>query len=188
VFILFAIPIGIVVGFLIGGRLDNLATVRFRLAPLAVIALAVQLVLFSSLADGLATEIVRWTYVLSTALVVIVVLANLRLAGVPLIVIGALCNLAAVAANGGLMPASPTALASLGFGVGGHTSSILVDHPALEILTDQFALPAWLPLANVFSVGDVVIGVGVAVAIAAAMRRRESDPPPRNLAEPGATD
>jgi hypothetical protein len=188
VFILFAIPIGLIAGLLVGGRIDNLATIRFRLAPLAVIALAIQLVLFSSLADGLATEVVRVTYVLSTALVVLVVLANVRLAGVSLIVAGALCNLAAVAANGGLMPASPGALASLGFGVGGHTSSILVDHPALEILTDQFALPAWLPLANVFSVGDVVIGIGVAVAIAAAMRGRDADPAPRNAAEPGATD
>jgi uncharacterized protein DUF5317 len=110
---------------------------------------------------------------------------------VPLIVVGALCNLAAVTANGGLMPASPSALASLGLGVGGHTSSILVDHPALEILTDQFALPAWMPLANVFSIGDVVIGIGVAVAIAAAMLRRDGrdvEPSPPKLTEPGATN
>jgi hypothetical protein len=188
VFILYAIPIGLVAGFLLGGHLDNLARVHFRLAPVAVLALAIQLVLFSALADGLATELVRWIYVVSTALVVLVVLANARLTGVPLIVAGALSNLAAIVANGGLMPASPTALASLGFGVGGHTSSILVDHPALEVLTDQFALPAWMPLANVFSVGDVVIGVGVAVAIAAAMRGRGSDGSRREIPEPGATD
>ena len=169
-FILYAIPIGVVAGFLAGGRLDNLASVRFRLAPVALLALAIQLALFSVLADGLPTELVRWTYVVSTVLVLLVVVANLRLAGVPLIVVGALLNLAAIAANGGLMPASPTALASLGLGVGGHTSSIIVEHPALEALTDQFALPAWMPLANVFSVGDVVIGIGVAVAIAASMR------------------
>jgi len=85
-------------------------------------------------------------------------------------------------------PASQTALAALGFGVGGHTSSILVEHPALEPLTDQFALPAWMPLANVFSVGDVVIGIGVAVAIAAAMRGRGADPSRGTAPEPGATD
>ena len=31
--------------------------------------------------------------------------------------------------------------------------------------------PNWLPLANVFSLGDVLIGVGIAVAIVFGMRR-----------------
>ena len=34
--------------------------------------------------------------------------------------------------------------------------------PRLAPLTDIFAMPRWLPFANVFSVGDVLIGVGVA--------------------------
>jgi hypothetical protein len=33
-------------------------------------------------------------------------------------------------------------------------------------------MPAWVPMANVFSVGDVLIGVGVAVAVVAAMHGR----------------
>ena len=169
-FILYAIPIGLIAGVLVGGRFENLATVRFRLGPVAALALAIQLVLFSALADGLPQGVVRVTYVISTLLVIGVVLANLRLRGVPVIVVGALCNLAAVVANGGAMPASPGALAALGFGVGGHTSSISVGQPALEPLTDIFAMPAWMPFANIFSVGDVIIGMGVAIAIAAAMR------------------
>jgi hypothetical protein len=175
VFILYAIPLGLAVGLLAGGRLANLALVRFRLGWVAVAALVLQLALFSPLADGLPAELVRGAYVLSTALVLAVVVANVRLTGVPLIILGAACNLAAIVANGGAMPASPGALASLGFGVGGHTSSILVEHPALEPLTDLFALPGWLPWANVFSVGDLLIGVGVAVALASAMRRTAAD-------------
>jgi hypothetical protein len=171
VFILYAIPLGLLLGFLAGGRLGNLAAVRFRLGWVAMAALVLQLGLFSPLADGFPTELVRAAYVLSTALVIAVVVANVRLTGVPLIVLGAACNLAAIVANGGAMPASPGALAALGFGVGGHTSSILVEHPALEILTDLFAMPAWMPGANVFSVGDLLIGAGVVVALAAAMRR-----------------
>ena len=42
--------------------------------------------------------------------------------------------------------------------------------PALRPLTDIFALPTWIPFANVFSVGDVLIGVGVAIVIAVGMR------------------
>ena len=47
----------------------------------------------------------------------------------------------------------------------------MVANPAVRPLTDIFAIPAGLPLANVFSVGDVLIGLGIVVVIAAAMRR-----------------
>jgi hypothetical protein len=142
----------------------------FRWGRLAILALAIQLVLFSPLAAGLG-EASRWIYVGSTALVVIVVLANLRLAGLPIVLVGAVSNLVAILANGGSMPASPDALARIGAALhSGPTNSVVVDHPALEPLTDIFAMPAWIPFANVFSIGDVLIGLGVAVAIAAAMR------------------
>ena len=44
--------------------------------------------------------------------------------------------------------------------------------PVLRPLTDIFVLPAAFPFANVFSVGDVLIGIGVAATIAIAMRTR----------------
>jgi hypothetical protein len=169
-FILYAVVAGLLAGFLVGGRLETIADTRFRWGWLAILALAIQLVLFSPLAGGIG-DASRWIYVGSTALVVVVVLANLRLAGLPIVLLGALSNLAAIITNGGSMPASPAALAALGGAVhSGPTNSILVDHPALEPLTDIFAMPAWLPFANIFSVGDVLIGTGVAIAIAAAMR------------------
>ncbi len=82
------------------------------------------------------------------------------------IAIGAGCNLAAIVANGGFMPADPAAMASIGGLPPGYINSDIVEHAALLPLTDQFALPSWLPFANVFSVGDVLIGVGVAATIA----------------------
>jgi hypothetical protein len=170
VFILYGLAAGLVVGFALGGRLDRLATVHFRLGAVALVALGIQLALFSPLADGLPDDVGRAIYVVSTALVGLVVVANLRLTGVPLIALGAALNLLAIAANGGKMPASPAALAAVGLGVGGNTNSVVVADPALAPLTDVFAMPAWLPLANVFSIGDVLIGVGLAVAVAAAMR------------------
>ncbi|MBA2719363.1 MAG: DUF5317 family protein [Chloroflexi bacterium] len=170
--ILYGIPIGVLLGLALGGRIDRLADVTFRLAPLAFLALAIQLVLFSPLTDGLPEATGRWIYIVSTALVLVVVGANLRLPGVVLIAAGAASNLAAIVANGGAMPAAPGALAAVGLGTGGNTNSIVVERPALEPLTDIFATPEWLPLANVFSVGDVLILVGLALAIALAMRRR----------------
>jgi hypothetical protein len=88
---------------------------------------------------------------------------------------GAVCNLAAILANGGFMPADPGALAIAGVDTSGPTNSIVVADPALRFLTDIFAIPAAIPLANVFSFGDVLIGIGVATVIAMAMR---ADPEP----------
>jgi hypothetical protein len=53
-----------------------------------------------------------------------------------------------------------------------YSNSSAVTDPALWPLTDVFALPSWVPLANVFSVGDVMIGAGIAVVIVLALRRR----------------
>jgi len=178
VFILYGVVVGLVAGFLLGGRLTGLETVRFRLGWLAIVALAIQVVLFSSLADNVGSEVRRAIYVASTGLVGIVVLANLRLTGVPLIALGAALNLAAIVANGGSMPADPAALAALGMTAEGNTNSVVVAAPALAPLTDLFAMPAWMPLSNVFSAGDVLIGAGVAVAIAAAMRSGRAAPAP----------
>ena len=39
-------------------------------------------------------------------------------------------------------------------------NSELMAHPALPWLVDRWAAPRWIPLANIFSVGDVAIAVG----------------------------
>ena len=56
--------------------------------------------------------------------------------------------------------------------------------PMLAPLTDIFALPTWLPFANVFSIGDVLIGIGVVWAIVVAMRSADSRRPPRRRNQP----
>jgi len=176
--ILYAIPVGIVAGFLLGGRVDGILALRFRWPALAIGGLLVQVVLFSELGDRLAGDFDRQVYVLSTLAVLGAVLRNLALPGLPLVALGALSNLAAIVANGGLMPADPAALRIAGFdGPGEHTNSIVLADPALRPLTDIFALPAGIPFANVFSVGDVLIAIGIAWAIVAAMRSRTGGAP-----------
>jgi hypothetical protein len=170
---LWAIPIGIALGWLLRGRVDGLMHLDFRWAWLAVGGLLVQVVLFTPLGSALAGDaLVPPLYIASTLAVFVAVVRNVRMAGMAIVAAGALCNLVAITANGGLMPTDPGALALAGFsGPGDHTNSVVLEAPALEPLTDIYAIPAWLPLANVFSVGDVLIGLGVAVAIVASMRR-----------------
>ena len=176
-FILYAIVAGVIAGYALGGRLEHLATVGFRWLPLAVVGLIAQVALFTDAGWSLAGSLAPAIYVASTAAVLAVVLANLRVAGVALVAAGAASNLAAILANGGSMPADPAALASLGLTAGGATNSVVVADPALRPLTDIFALPAWLPFANVFSLGDILIGIGIAIAVAASMRRPATETP-----------
>lgn len=182
-FMLWAIPIGIVTGLLVGGSLGNLAAFRFRWAALVVAGLVVQVGLFTSTGDQVAGSAGPAIYVASTAAVFVAVLRNIRLPGMWIVALGSLSNLAAIIANGGAMPADPGALAIAGLdGAGEHTNSVVLAEPALRPLTDIFGIPAWLPFANVFSVGDVLIGVGVVIVIAAVMRR----PPQPGQAAPAA--
>jgi hypothetical protein len=170
VFILYAIPIGILAGYAIGGRLEHLRQVRLRWVPVALIGLAVQVALFAAPFGSWPEGVVPLVYQASTLAVFVAVLRNVTIPGVALIAIGAGCNLLAVVANGGWMPADPEALASVGGLPTGPSNSIVLSNPVLEPLTDLFALPAWLPFANVFSVGDVLIGAGIAATIALGMR------------------
>ena len=169
-FILYAIPIGILAGLVLGGRLARLGDLRLRWAPLAVLGLLVQVVLFADPVSAAVGDAAPAVYVASTAAVLVAVLRDARLPGMAVIALGAASNLAAIVANGGYMPADPAALASVVDLSPGYSNSVVVADPALRPLTDLYALPAAIPFANVFSVGDVLIGVGVALTIVFAMR------------------
>ena len=110
-------------------------------------------------------------YVASTAAVIAAVLANRAITGMPIVALGAISNLVAIVANGGYMPADPAALTALGAAhPTAYSNSTIVPDPVLAPLTDIFALPTWVPFSNVFSIGDVLIGVGVGIVIVTAMR------------------
>jgi hypothetical protein len=176
-FLLYAIVIGLVVGFVVGGRPAGLGALDFRWAPLALAGLAVQIALFSEPISDRVGDAGPLIYVGSTLLVLIVVARNARIPGLPLVVLGAASNLAAIVANGGYMPASPAAALAAGRAAAStYSNSSITDGAVLAPLTDIFALPRGLPMSNVFSIGDVLIGLGIAVAIVVAMRARPAAP------------
>jgi hypothetical protein len=187
-FMLYAFAVGVLVGKLMGGSLARLDQIRVRWAALAVSGLLVQVVLFFGPVAERVGPLGTPIYVGSTALVLVVVVRNLAIPGLALVAVGALSNLVAITANGGQMPASPEAMAFLGKTVhAGYSNSAVVGAPVLAPLTDVFALPPFLPFANVFSVGDVLIGLGVAAVIVTAMRRGASGNLPPTYPRPSTT-
>lgn len=170
-FMIYSVVIGLLVGIVLGGRLTGLVTLQLRWAPMIIAGLVVQVLLFSDPVAERIGDLGPAIYVGSTLMVLAAVARNARIRGMPVVVAGAASNVAAIVANGGYMPASREALAALGkSGPVVYSNSSVVAQPALWPLTDIFALPTWLPGANIFSVGDVLIGLGIAAVIVAAMR------------------
>ncbi|HEX8939826.1 MAG TPA: DUF5317 family protein [Candidatus Limnocylindrales bacterium] len=173
-FLLYSILIGLALGLAVGGRVSRLGDLRLAWVPLAVLGLACQILLFAPPLTRVVGDIGPAAYVASTLLVLLVVVRNVpAVPALGLVVIGAACNLAAIVANRGFMPTTAAARAVAGrTATVGYSNSLDVANPALAPLVDRFATPAWLPFANVFSIGDVLIGLGVAAAIVVAMRTR----------------
>jgi len=186
--VVLALPflIGVLVALPLGGRLRALAAVRLRWLGLAYVALAIQIAAFpgSSMPwhtpDGVAVGL----WIASDVLLVAVVARNVRLPGVALVAAGLGSNLLAVLANGGHMPALLRALAAAGLHYRVDMNSEAMAHPALPWLVDRWAAPHWIPLANIFSVGDVAIAVGgfvLALAVTGARVPGRKPRPATNL-------
>src|SRR5262245_2040765 len=132
-----------------------------------------QVLLFSTPIGDALGPLAPAAYVASNLAVLAAVVRNLAIPGLPLVLLGGASNLIAIVANGGFMPVSPDALVAIGRAPReGYTNNRLTDGVMFAPLTDLFAMPAWVPMANIFSIGDVLIGVGAAIAVVAAMHGR----------------
>jgi hypothetical protein len=177
---LYAVVIGIAVGYALGGRLSHLAFLRLRGMWLVPVALVIQLLIFPLFTPNpvipFGTAILHGV---SYGLVLLWLLLNVRIR--PLIAVGggALLNIAVVSLNGGYMPASPATLERAGLIsvarllARGETYGNLVGMtPAtrLNALGDWIGLPRGVPFATAMSVGDVLIMVGIAWLLAKGMK------------------
>ena len=146
---------------LLGGRLTRLASVELHRPGLLLGATVVQAVI-TQLHLDVSTGVTEAAHVASYLLAGGFLWANRRLPWLWLATLGGALNFVVIVANGGVMPASSGALALAGrAGTGsGFANSALVEEPRLWFLGDVFAIPASWPLANVFSVGDVILLIG----------------------------
>jgi hypothetical protein len=151
---------------LAGGRLGALSSVTIARGWTLSVALGLQAVIMWLLPEG-APALHALGHVASYGFVIAFLAANRAIPGLWIVALGTALNAAAIAANGGVMPAAPAAVKAAGLAQrgGGFANSAVVKDPELAWLGDVFAVPALFPLANVFSVGDVLIVAGVAVVL-----------------------
>lgn len=180
--ILATLVLATLLGFLVGGRLSALASVKVRWTPAALVGLALQLAPVPGR---------TWPYVLllvSFVLLSAFAIVNLRarVPGFALIALGVVMNFTVIGVNHG-MPVAREAL------VASHQEAslpILLQRPGakhhlagpgdeLMFLADVIAMP---PLEQVVSIGDVFAYTGVVCLVVAGMRRRR----PASSVEPVA--
>src|SRR3954452_16526917 len=136
-----------------GGRIARLGEVRFRRRWAGVAALLVQtaiLRVFSHGDEGLLAGL----HLISYGLLFYFLAANLHIPGLLMLGLGGGLNALAIAANDGVMPARPGALAIAGIPQvpGGFVNWGGVAEPKLWFVGDVFAVPHGWPVANVFSI------------------------------------
>ena len=170
----FVTAVAVVAGLLLGGKVGKLANLDLRLIWLFYVALGLQVVAFPSgvLPWTVGDVTARVLWLVSYACLTAAAAANYRIRGALIVALGMFSNVEGVVANRGHMPAVPSALRASGIHDAVHNNSIAAAHPRLPWLIDRWAVPDWIPLGNVYSVGDVIIAVGAFVLVLSAMQVR----------------
>ncbi|HMM42689.1 MAG TPA: DUF5317 domain-containing protein [Thermomicrobiales bacterium] len=179
--LLVAILVALVAGYLTGGSLAQAHQARFRALPLFFGAAFVQVLIFTPLLG--TREFIHdygpLIYIGSVLASLAAILLNLRIPGMKIMAVGAALNALVIIANGGYMPSTEEALARAGKletveraeakAPGDDwlltNSKIADDDTRLLFLGDVIAIPEGAPLANVISIGDVLLALGAAVAV-----------------------
>ncbi len=139
-----------------------------RLAALPIVGLwlvwaafIIQILVFEVIGYHIPVIASNVLHIGTYALCAVFLLRNRRLPGGLIIATGAMSNLLAIVANGGTMPADKIAWANAGLPepTAFENSSFATD-ANLALLGDIYFIPAGWPLANVFSIGDVLIVIG----------------------------
>lgn len=171
------IALSILVGFAFRGSLRRFEDLRLRWWGLAIVGLTLQ---FVPVPGGRAgTDLLVRVAVLSCsyALLVLFALMNVRLAGMPLVLLGLLLNAAVIIPNGG-MPVSGDAVERLDRAGALEALAededpkhhLMTEDDVLQPLADRIAIPG--PVGVVASVGDLILYLGIAWIIVAVMLGR----------------
>ena len=160
--VLVPLLLGLLIGAATGGKLGNLAAVRFRW-PWFVLAV---LVIREAVVLPPLNRVEGIQYVYAAALAALVAWTAFhvkRLPGVWVVTIGAAMNLVVILANGARMPVAPALAGALV--QRGHLGQYVLMGPGTNLnwLADWIGFP-W-PVRGAYSPGDLVIAVGIGIVV-----------------------
>ncbi len=180
-FLIGAVIIGVVLGYVLKGRIVNLSGLHLRAWWLVVVAMAIQFCIFPLFSErALFPYLTTELHLLSYGLLFLFFVINYRVRALRVIALGALSNLLVISVNSGRMPSSAYALVRAGqadiadklAGSGVVGNIVLMGRGTrLDFLGDWLYLPHGFPLATAFSVGDLLIAMGLVILIVHGMRQ-----------------
>jgi hypothetical protein len=174
--LILALPIlvGVLLGVLIGGNLRPWHAIQFKYLFPAFVALALQLLIFDPPLERMGPIITYgpMLYLASIVVILFVIVQNARAQpslrfslSLGAAALGVALNCAVVAANGGYMPrGAVTDRPPLQTpAIAGRLVNLtpMTPETPLAWLGDVLEEPAWLPLSNVLSIGDVLLAAGL---------------------------
>lgn len=181
----------IVLALMRGGSLRHLASLQLRMPALAIIGFAVQAGVYIFFRGAAPLQAVAPVLFVGSLLMIVVWCGiNYRLPGMLVVMVGVLMNTAAIAANGGFMPVWADASRYAGY-LGPEPLPtpeydrrwMTTDDPSVPLLAlgDVLAMPSWMPLASVWSIGDVFLVVGICVLCWRTIQSAPADVADRNV-------
>jgi hypothetical protein len=172
--VLTTVVLGIVIGSVRGGALERLLCLRLRLKWVAVGCWLLQVALFLPAQGPLPEAWIAALHLASALLVGVVILANRRLAGFPIIGLGLALNFTVYVVNGGFMPVSESALEASGRAQatdmyeGGRFQKTFLMQPDSQLSFLGDVIPVRV-IGKVYSPGDLLAALGVCVLVASSM-------------------
>ena len=165
-----AIGLGLLIGYIRGGRMLNIGNIHIRGWLMIIIAFLLQtLPIILGVIPWMSKKGPVFSFTAMVIMLMVVVL-NLDKKGFWVIGFGALLNMIAMAYNGLLMPIDLNGLFAVGFqdivesvGNGTVVNYISLDNVShwSKFLGKTIVLPPIYPLAKVISFGDIAISIGV---------------------------
>ncbi|BEP27907.1 DUF5317 family protein [Helicovermis profundi] len=175
-----AIIIGLIIGKIRKGRLENFANVYFKGLIFIIFSLVVEISPIILNKFHVLSEYYYLVPFISVILMIIGILLNIKKSGMKFILFGAILNIVIMILNGFYMPISYKALEIAG-------KKSLISYFDKEIImgfinADQLSglkfffskfipIPAFYPLAKVMSVGDILITIGIIIFVQASMMK-----------------
>ncbi len=168
-----AIGLGLLAGLVRGGRRGLVTAPALRLLPVLVVGVVLQWVPELLAVEGAPTST---AFALSSLCLAGFGLANVRLPGMPIVLLGLLLNIAVILPNGG-MPVRTAAVVDAGIVESEEAAGIDVgsrrhlerDDDVLVPLGDVIPLA---PLREVVSLGDLVLAAGLGTVVFRLLRPR----------------
>jgi MFS family permease len=190
--LILSLVVGLVLGLLAGGRIENLAFVRLRLIQLLFLGLVLRYATQFAIENGnnIADAIRLPLFATGFVLLLIALWANREHPGIALAFVGILLNAVAIVTNGGYMPVWQPSILAAGLPASelGSAFHVIVGTTTAGGITGDFLaqagplgdiIPIPIPfIRNVASIGDLFLTAGLAFFLFATVVRD-----PRELLE-----